>query len=230
MGWFVRRHYMVPAWSGPRALEDISQAENVEKEGRTMRKIIGPIVCMASLVIATNAMADFHDGVKCYQQGDTDCAVLEFRLDAEKGNSAAQFLIGLIFLNELSQPQRGESAEYWLVRAAENGNVQAQTELARMYRDGDGVDQDPAAMLVWYEKAANNGDVGAQLMVADTYAWAISDNPRFEDAYMWYTIAIDYWGTHAERARSEIEHRLTPKEVTRATERAQVWLHDHNSK
>ncbi len=93
----------------------------------------------------------------------------------------------------------------------------------------DGVDKSFAQMSHWYERAAENGDVGAQLMIADTYAWGDLANPRYEDAYMWYTIAIKYWGTHAERTRDAIEGKLDHDGAKRAVDRARVWLKAHEA-
>jgi len=46
-----------------------------------------------------------------------------------------------------------EKAVYWLTKAAENGNDDAQYTLGHHYFDGDGVEQDYAKAKYWYEKS-----------------------------------------------------------------------------
>ncbi len=47
-------------------------------------------------------------------------------------------------------------------RAAEQGSVVAQVNLAAMYYKGQGVPQDDAEAAKWYRKAADQGDAVAQ--------------------------------------------------------------------
>ena len=46
----------------------------------------------------------------------------------------------------------------WLRRAAQNGEVDAQFDLACAYADGDGVPQNPRTAFRWFRKAAEQGD------------------------------------------------------------------------
>ncbi len=52
---------------------------------------------------------------------------------------------------------------------ADGGHVEAQTSLAVMYEDGDGVSQDTKKALYWYKKAAAQGDIDSQLILAMSY-------------------------------------------------------------
>jgi TPR repeat protein len=47
-----------------------------------------------------------------------------------------------------------KAAFYWLQKAADRGNAEAQFDIGSMYRDGDGVKQDDAQALSWLQKAA----------------------------------------------------------------------------
>lgn len=49
----------------------------------------------------------------------------------------------------------------WL-QLAKQGDANAQTNLARLYRDGLGVAQDYQEAAKWYRKAADQGHAGAQ--------------------------------------------------------------------
>ena len=54
----------------------------------------------------------------------------------------------------------------WLRRAAEQGDVGGQRNLALCYYEGWGVEQDQEAAARWYEKAAEQGDADAQDMLS----------------------------------------------------------------
>ena len=50
----------------------------------------------------------------------------------------------------------------WYIRAAVQGDVRAQYNLARMYYDGQGLPQNFGAALSWFTKAAEYGHAHAQ--------------------------------------------------------------------
>jgi TPR repeat protein len=55
------------------------------------------------------------------------------------------------------------------MRFAEQGNVAAQFNLARMYTKGLGVPQDDAAAMSWYRKAADQGVAEAEFTLGLLY-------------------------------------------------------------
>lgn len=58
-------------------------------------------------------------------------------------------------------------ARFWLVRAAESGDLDAMTEIAEHHRDGTaGFAKDGARMMTWYERAHRNGHVAATINMA----------------------------------------------------------------
>ena len=58
----------------------------------------------------------------------------------------------------------------WYTKAADQGNVQAQSDLAALYHlGGQGVPQDDAAAVRWWKKAADQGDVTAQGNLGTAY-------------------------------------------------------------
>ena len=148
--------------------------------------------------------------------------------DARKGDARAQYVVGVILLNDLiPEAPADKGAAYWITLAAEHGYVRAQTELARMYKTGDHVTADPDKMLAWYKRAADSGDVGAQLFVADAYAYGVGVAVDRVVAYMWYDIALDYWGSLAVRARDLVAEKMTPVEIAEAERLAHEWRKAH---
>ena len=97
---------------------------------------------------------------------DTGRMVALMREAADAGYHFAQFRLGQTYLTgegvpggqdaALGIPDREAAARY-LSMAAEQGNIEAVLELARLYGDGDGSGGDPAQQLRWTERAAEAG-------------------------------------------------------------------------
>ena len=58
----------------------------------------------------------------------------------------------------LGVPRNEVQAAAWFRKAADQGHVAAQINLARMYEQGWGVDQDLSRARHWYAEAAAQGD------------------------------------------------------------------------
>jgi len=173
------------------------------------------------------ARADIWRGIDLFERGRYDEAAVELVSLAEVGLPEAQYLLGVMYLNLMVEPPAQNSALSMITAAAESGHLPAQTELARMYRAGDGVEQDFANMMAWYERAAEQGDVGAQLFVADGYGYGYGVEPDLVEAYKWYEIAIQYWGSLAVRARDVLAEQMTDEEIAEAVRRTGAWLASH---
>lgn len=177
--------------------------------------------------LASQAQADLARGLDLFERGRFDDAAVELMPLVEAGDRAAEYVLGVMYLNRMVEAPEGTSGPALIERAAEAGHLPAQTELARMYRTGDGVSQDFARMMKWYRRAAEQGDVGAQLFLADGYAYGYGVEPDLVEAYKWYEIAIQYWGPLAVRAREVIGERMTEAQIAEAVRRAQTWISAH---
>lgn len=186
-------------------------------------------LAVAAILIAAlvdSAFADLQAGFALFERGDYAAAQRQLQPLAEQGDPTAQYALGIIYLNEFVEPPTPDAAAIWIRKAAEQGYLLAQTELARMYRTGDGVSQDFSEMVKWYCKAAEQGDVGAQLLMADSYAYGYGVEPDHVRAYMWYEIAIRYWGPLAVRARDMIAAKMTSEQVAEAVMLAGDWFRE----
>lgn len=72
-------------------------------------------------------------------------------------------------------------------KAAEGGDVEAQFNLGKMYRDGQGVEQSNEEAAKWFRKAAEQGDLEAQVELAKRYF--VLDN--LEEAEKWFVKAAE---------------------------------------
>ena len=172
------------------------------------------------------AFADLQSGLENFERGNFEVAETQLRPLAEEGDPNAQYALGIMLLNGYIEGAE-DGAVTWLTRAAEQGYLQAQTELARMYRLGDGVEQNFDAMAQWYRRAAEQGDVGAQLLLADSYAYGYGVQKDPVEAYMWYEIAIKYWGPLAVRARDVLGETMSAEDIALAVTRAGKWLQQY---
>lgn len=188
---------------------------------------------LAALALATclagAARADVAEGLALFERGEFDAAAAALAPSAGAGDAAAQYLLGVMYLNGMALPPDDAAAQRLIRASAEQGHLPAQSELARMYRTGDGVAQDFAQMMHWYERAAMQGDVGAQLFVADGYAYGLGVPPDPVEAYKWYEIAIQYWGPLAVRAREVVAEGMTADQIADAVQRAGAWLAEHGA-
>ena len=87
---------------------------------------------------------------------------------------------------KIQQPE--PSKDYSSIcRLAEQGNVEAQYELAKYYEKGFRVNEDSVLALYWYKKAANNGSANAQFSIGLLYENGFGIIPKSNiKAYEWY--------------------------------------------
>ena len=72
---------------------------------------------------------------------------------------------------------------------AEKGDLNAQIELAKAYRQGIGVSQDYKTAVKWFTLAAEQGDAEAQYNLGVMQSFGLGVVPNNETAVKWYTLA-----------------------------------------
>lgn len=91
-------------------------------------------------------------------------AFSELKARAEREDAASQYEIGRLF--SFGTPfLKGdeERAAIWVRKAAEAGNLEAQTNLGYLYLSGRGITQDNQQAMLWMAKAAEGGFAQAQM-------------------------------------------------------------------
>ena len=113
-----------------------------------------------------------------------------------------------------------EEAVKWYRKAAEQGDADAQFNLALMYDYGRGVTEDDAEAVRWYRKAAEQGGARAQLNLGVMY---YSGNGVLQDtiaAHMWFNIAAEN-GNGVGLANSDIAAgKLSSSDIVKAQQKA----------
>lgn len=85
-----------------------------------------------------------------------------------------------------SSDQKTEESINELRQSAEQGNAEAQFNLAQMYNFGRGVSQDYAEALRWYHKSAGQGDAKAEWVLGFKYDRGQGVPPDYAKALRWY--------------------------------------------
>ena len=97
-----------------------------------------------------------------------------------------------------------EDAVKWFEKAANQGHVAAQVELAKMYYYGDGVDENDENAFKWYQEAAKRNHPEALYFLGDMYEYGHGVNKNLEEAIKWYTLAAEQGNVDAQRELSGI--------------------------
>ena len=113
--------------------------------------------------ISTEIFGDNVDAAYGAYQRGYYLTALEFALPrAEKGDRAAQTLIGEIYADGLGVAQDKKKAATWYQAASVNGDPLATFALAMMYQTGDGVDKDRQKAADLFQRAADAGNMMAR--------------------------------------------------------------------
>jgi tetratricopeptide (TPR) repeat protein len=140
------------------------------------------MVFILALFISLSCKADedrqhsmhVHELYRAVHQGDAQ-ALIEFKAEAEKGDSWAQTMLGNLYSSpdfpskpnapdEHRQgfkdilPQDYQEAMKWYQKAAAQGDPTAMAGIGKMYREGLGVPKNTDEALKWDTKAAETGD------------------------------------------------------------------------
>ena len=68
---------------------------------------------------------------------------------------------------KLQKSEKNEGSFEYYLKAAKQGDAEAQYNLGVCYRNGYGVEKNPAEAVKWLRKAADQGDAQAQAILED---------------------------------------------------------------
>jgi uncharacterized protein len=127
-----------------------------------LRRVI-PFIFALSVV--ASARADFESGLEAYTVGSFEQAAREWAPLAEKGNTAAQYHLGLLYEEGQGLPRDYDLARYWYLRAAQQAYIDAYFSLGDIYALGRGVQVDRSLAYHWYTMAAASGHARAKEII-----------------------------------------------------------------
>ena len=85
---------------------------------------------------------------------------------------------------------------------AEKGDLLAQLNLAKMYREGKGVSKDYKAAVKWFKLSAEQGNAVAQYHLGVAYSFGLGVVPDYKIALKWYQKS-------AEQGNAFAQHHLS---------------------
>ena len=103
---------------------------------------------------------------------------------------------------------------------ADQGDAQAQFNLALMYYEGEGVPQDYAEAIKWFRKAAEQGLAAAQFTLALMYATGQGVPQDYVESYVWNSLAAASGFEDAIHNRDIVAKQLSPADLGAAKKRA----------
>ena len=121
---------------------------------------------------------------------------------AEDGKPDAQFQLGLYFQGPGIATNFAEAA-VWFEKAAEQGHISAQVNLASLYTSGKGVEQDLELAFRWYREAASQGGEVEQDMIGELYSRGQGVRQNKMEAAKWYRMSADQGLCTAQRKLAE---------------------------
>ena len=125
----------------------------------------------------------------------------ELRRQAEQGEAAAQYSLGLRYtIGVGSVPQDYQEAVKWFRMAAAQGHAGAQRNLGSSYFMGEGVPQDYQEAVKWYRMAAEQGHAEAQHSLGFAYRTGEGVPQDYQEAVKWFRMAAAQGHAGAQRS------------------------------
>ena len=167
--------------------------------------------------------ADIIPYFAALERGDYAEVLRNIQPLAEKGNAAAQSILGAMYLTGKGVAQDVAEAKGLFHKSADQGSAILQFKIGNVYRSGKGATRDRFEAVKWYRRAADQGSADAQLALASMYEegeGAEYDDVEYDEAeaLKWYRIAADQGSAQAQYLLGlhyyyDEEDRLDPDEA-----------------
>ena len=179
---------------------------------------------IVAVFIAGGAVAGpLEEGMVAAEGGDYATALTLWRPLAEKGDSGAQYDLGVLYDEGHGVPQDYAEAVKWYQLSAEQGLAAAQGKLGFMYTFAKGVPQDYAAAAKWYKLSAEQGLATAQVALGVLYANSRGVPQDDLSAYLWFSLAAAQGDQGATLNRDMLAKLMTPAQLTEGRRLVREW-------
>jgi TPR repeat protein len=109
-----------------------------------------------------------------------------------------------------------------ILKAAEQGGIDAQSTLGSMYRVGKGVKQDSKQAAYWFTKAAEQGNTNSQELIGIMYYQGEGVIQDYNKAFYWLTKAAEHGYTSSQGLIGVMYYQ--GKGVIQNNKMAYIWL------
>jgi TPR repeat protein len=151
---------------------------------------------------------------------DLPAALAHCREAADTGFVPAQATLGVLCA---ASGQHAEAVNWWRL-AAQDGDIEAQVNLAHALAQGQGTPKDEAAAFHWLLSAAESGLAVAQARLGLAYATGQGVAPDLLAAHQWFYIARHGGDSGAAENLQRSRGLLNEASQREAERRAQAWL------
>jgi TPR repeat protein len=138
------------------------------------RAFLGAAILLVAFLLAPAPVwAGMSEAWDAYDRGDYDTAAQLFRVEADHGDSEAQYMLGVMYANSMLGPRDPADAARWYQKAADQGHPDAEDALGYLYDFGLGVPHDDTKAEALYRRAAEGGSVNGKNNLA--FQWAAAN-------------------------------------------------------
>jgi hypothetical protein len=154
----------------------------------------------------------------------------EWIKEAEQGNSESQAILGGLYI--LPPPDKFDiidydKAEYWLLKASENGETSTYNRLFHLYNDKSEKHYDSKKAFYWIEKAAQVGWRTDQSYCAKMYENGDGVVQNNILAMKWHFLNLcQYDSDILDHTISELKAKMSNNEIEKAIKLAMEWIDD----
>ena len=191
------------------------------------------VVTVVSMHGFSATAADYGETVKYLRAGSFHKAHSQFSTLAEKGDTNAQFQLGLMAHLGHGIPQNFLVARKWYERAAKNGEVRSQNNLGIIYRDGLGILPDAVRAYKWFSLAAAQRNeqaiVNLRMLLHDLDKADILTGQRLAQQH-YDKLEIQTRTTCTAYSTSWLTHSLNWLKVTSERQKIKLTEFEFNSK
>jgi hypothetical protein len=110
------------------------------------------------------------------------------------------------------------------IKAAEQGDAEAQFSLGNMFIEGQGIPRDEQQAISWFRKAAEQGFIPAQVNLGVMYAQGQGVERNLVEAHKWFNIAGGAVDEEGMDLREAVEEEMSPAEISEAMRLAKDWV------
>ncbi|MGO9484945.1 MAG: trypsin-like peptidase domain-containing protein [Rhodomicrobium sp.] len=140
----------------------------------------------------------WEDAIAAQRKGDNKTAFKLFRQLAEKGDTAAQYNLGYMYITGQGVIQDNMEAAKWFKLAADKGLARAQHIYGLMCASGERLPQDHTEAAKWFRLSAEQGEAGAQSSLGVAYASGQGVPQNYIEAAKWFRLAANQGDAEAQ--------------------------------
>lgn len=197
--------------------------------GRSLARLV---MGMASLGVSNATLAYDFSKLEAAIETLAPETVGDWEQKARAGDALAQNVIAMAYKCGIGVKQDHAASVKWFRMAAQQGEGDAQFNLARLYgsevngvyKKGRAIPANDAEAFNWYQRSAEQGHTQAQLKLAELYVKGVPNVPRDQvQAYKWLSLAASSGEPTAGKLLATYAAQMKPEQVREAQLLAQEW-------